>query len=143
MNFNSMDITKKKKKETGKTHDSSLQKELDQLAASITHEINTPIQYMSDNINFIQDSFKELLRFSKDCCDFIEKVKKGLIVPESINPSLWKKSYKHSFLGYIFGTTKFFVCNISRLLIAFSKIVKVVPYELFKTVNIWNNRNLK
>jgi len=32
-----------------------------QLAAGIAHEINTPTQYVSDNINFLSESFGELL----------------------------------------------------------------------------------
>jgi signal transduction histidine kinase len=32
-----------------------------QLAAGIAHEINTPIQYVGDNTNFLRDSFKDLL----------------------------------------------------------------------------------
>ncbi len=33
-----------------------------QLAAGIAHEINTPIQYVGDNTNFLQDSFGALLK---------------------------------------------------------------------------------
>ena len=33
-----------------------------QLASGIAHEINTPIQYISDNINFLQDSLKDIFR---------------------------------------------------------------------------------
>ena len=32
-----------------------------QLAAGIAHEINTPIQFISDNIHFLKDTFSELL----------------------------------------------------------------------------------
>lgn len=32
-----------------------------QLAAGIAHEINTPIQYIGDNVNFIKESFQDLL----------------------------------------------------------------------------------
>ena len=31
-----------------------------QLAAGVAHEINTPIQYVGDNVQFLQDSFREL-----------------------------------------------------------------------------------
>jgi PAS domain S-box-containing protein len=33
-----------------------------QLAAGIAHEINTPIQYVTDNLRFLEDSFREMLR---------------------------------------------------------------------------------
>ena len=33
-----------------------------QLASGIAHEINTPIQYIGDNIKFLQDGFKDIMR---------------------------------------------------------------------------------
>lgn len=33
-----------------------------QLASGIAHEINTPIQYVSDNMRFLQDSFKDITK---------------------------------------------------------------------------------
>jgi signal transduction histidine kinase len=33
-----------------------------QLAAGVAHEINTPVQYISDNIHFLRDSVQELLQ---------------------------------------------------------------------------------
>ena len=37
-----------------------------QLASGIAHEINTPIQYISDNINFLQDSLKDIFRLLRE-----------------------------------------------------------------------------
>ncbi len=37
-----------------------------QLAAGIAHEINTPIQYISDNINFLQDSLKDIFQLLRE-----------------------------------------------------------------------------
>ena len=37
-----------------------------QLAAGVAHEINTPIQFVSDNINFLNDSFKKFLENIQD-----------------------------------------------------------------------------
>ena len=34
------------------------------LAAGIAHEINTPIQFIGDNLHFLDDSFKELILFN-------------------------------------------------------------------------------
>lgn len=36
-----------------------------QLAAGIAHEINTPIQYVGDNAKFLQDAFRDLIRFAQ------------------------------------------------------------------------------
>jgi len=35
-----------------------------QLAAGVAHEINTPIQYIGDNGKFLEDAFRDLIRFS-------------------------------------------------------------------------------
>jgi two-component system, NtrC family, sensor kinase len=40
-----------------------------QLAAGIAHEINTPTQYVSDNISFLQGAFNELLEMAKQLLD--------------------------------------------------------------------------
>jgi signal transduction histidine kinase len=36
-----------------------------QLAAGIAHEINTPVQYIGDNAKFLQDAFRDLIRFAQ------------------------------------------------------------------------------
>ncbi|MET0081213.1 MAG: ATP-binding protein, partial [Candidatus Thiodiazotropha lotti] len=36
-----------------------------QLAAGIAHEINTPIQYIGDNISFLEEGFNDLLKLNK------------------------------------------------------------------------------
>lgn len=42
-----------------------------QLAAGIAHEINTPIQYVGDNIRFLNTSFQDLRRFMDLAHEFI------------------------------------------------------------------------
>lgn len=39
------------------------------LASGIAHEINTPTQYVGDNIKFLTDSFDKLLKFVRACKD--------------------------------------------------------------------------
>lgn len=52
------DITEKKHLE--KKHQQSMYLEsIGQLSAGIAHEINTPMQYISDNLNFLRDSFTD------------------------------------------------------------------------------------
>lgn len=53
------DITAKKDMEKQLLHAQKLES-IGQLSAGIAHEINTPIQYVGDNINFLSDSFSEL-----------------------------------------------------------------------------------
>jgi len=42
-----------------------------QLAAGIAHELNTPIQFVGDNINFLDDMFKDLLALSETCSNIV------------------------------------------------------------------------
>jgi PAS domain S-box-containing protein len=42
-----------------------------QLAAGIAHEINTPIQYIGDNVRFLQDSFRDLEGVFTPCAEVL------------------------------------------------------------------------
>jgi PAS domain S-box-containing protein len=45
-----------------------------QLAAGIAHEINTPIQYIGDNVRFLQDTFKDLTSLLQAYTDLVNEV---------------------------------------------------------------------
>ncbi|MBN2059607.1 MAG: PAS domain S-box protein [Deltaproteobacteria bacterium] len=49
-----------------------------QLASGIAHEINTPIQYIGDNVRFLQDSVKEIELVLNSYRKLYETVKSGL-----------------------------------------------------------------
>lgn len=48
-----------------------------QLAAGIAHEINTPIQFVGDNLHFLQDSVSDLLTLSDRYAELIELARKS------------------------------------------------------------------
>ncbi len=48
-----------------------------QLAAGIAHEINTPTQYVGDNIRFLQESFSTFLKTIENCRLVIDAAKSG------------------------------------------------------------------
>ena len=52
-----------------------------QLAAGIAHEINTPIQYIGDNIRFIEDSFAGLGQLLRDFQQLAAAVQAGSVTP--------------------------------------------------------------
>lgn len=62
------DITQRKTMESQLIQAQKLES-IGQLAAGIAHEINTPIQYVGDNIRFLNDAFNDL-------CKVIERYKK-------------------------------------------------------------------
>lgn len=55
-----------------------------QLAAGIAHEINTPIQYIGDNIRFIEESFAGLGGLLRDYQNLAAAVQTNAVTPELI-----------------------------------------------------------
>jgi len=51
-----------------------------QLAAGIAHEINTPIQYVGDNVRFLKDSFNDLKSLLTTYDDLLLDVKEKFLV---------------------------------------------------------------
>jgi len=77
------DITERKKEEKERQ---ILEQEINQarkleavgsLAAGIAHEINTPIQFVGDNTNFIADSFKSIISLIESYDDLWQKAMAG------------------------------------------------------------------
>lgn len=56
-----------------------------QLASGIAHEINTPSQYVRNNISFIQESLDEVLSGMQACLETVTKLKHGETSSESID----------------------------------------------------------
>ena len=59
--LNIRDVTERRRLETELLHAQKLEA-IGMLAAGGAHEINTPIQYVGDNIHFLHDAFGSLLR---------------------------------------------------------------------------------
>ena len=57
---NCIDITERRQREVQELHSQKLES-VGQLAAGIAHEINTPIQFVGDNISFMKDAFQDIL----------------------------------------------------------------------------------
>jgi len=55
-----------------------------QLAAGIAHEINTPIQYVGDNVRFLQEGFADLLRAIQSAERVANTVKEGSKADEAL-----------------------------------------------------------
>jgi PAS domain S-box-containing protein len=69
------------------------------LAAGIAHEINTPIQYIGDNIRFIEDSFTGLSQLLRDYQQLAQAVQANAVTPEMI--SSVEASARDVDLGYL------------------------------------------
>ncbi len=54
------------------------------LAAGIAHEINTPTQYVGDNVRFLQDAMQDLLELLQEFQRFLEHAKQGSVSEEQI-----------------------------------------------------------
>lgn len=66
---NSMDVTERRQREMHDLHAHKLES-VGQLAAGIAHEINSPIQFVGDNIHFINDSFQDIFSLASLLDDF-------------------------------------------------------------------------
>ncbi len=53
-----------------------------QLAAGIAHEINTPVQYIGDNVRFLQDSFSELMTLNAGYGRLLAAVHSAAVTPQ-------------------------------------------------------------
>ena len=65
-----------KEKETQKIIEMRLQQSqkleaIGQLASGIAHELNTPIQFLSDNFNFIMDNFRDMMPVFSACRELV------------------------------------------------------------------------
>src|SRR5690606_17501332 len=54
------------------------------LAAGIAHEINTPIQYIGDNLRFLDDSYADLRRAMEAYHALLEMVREGPVPTQQI-----------------------------------------------------------
>ena len=55
-----------------------------QLAAGIAHEINTPTQFVGDNLNFLKDAFGDLLQLLEKFDELVTLVKSENLFPEAL-----------------------------------------------------------
>ncbi len=56
-----------------------------QLAAGIAHEINTPIQFVSDNTTFLKQAFSEIVSALEACQLLVEEAKHGAVSPGAVD----------------------------------------------------------
>jgi len=55
-----------------------------QLATGIAHEVNTPTQYVTDNVSFLQRAFDKLLKLIDAQGQLVEGVRSGDITPQAL-----------------------------------------------------------
>ena len=55
-----------------------------QLAAGIAHEVNTPTQYVTDNVSFLQRAFDKLLKLIEAQGQLVEGVRAGDATPQTL-----------------------------------------------------------
>ncbi len=73
-----VDITELKRLEAELSHAQKLES-IGQLAAGIAHEINTPVQYIGDNTEFVKDAFEDLNQLVDQFKVLLESARKGMI----------------------------------------------------------------
>jgi PAS domain S-box-containing protein len=66
-------VTERKVRDTQRAHAQKLES-IGGLAAGVAHEINTPIQYIGDNLRFAQSAFRDMQRMVNACLDSIGRL---------------------------------------------------------------------
>ncbi|HUL31876.1 MAG TPA: PAS domain S-box protein, partial [Thermodesulfobacteriota bacterium] len=81
---NSMDITERKLLEAQLLQAQKLES-IGQLAAGIAHEINTPTQYVGDNIHFLDGAFADMIALAEKYKELLDAAKAGEVTKGIIN----------------------------------------------------------
>jgi PAS domain S-box-containing protein len=92
------DITERRNLETQLAHAQKLES-IGQLAAGIAHEINTPIQYVGDNVTFLKDAFVEFQAVLNTQQDLLAQAKCGTIEETAI--AQVEQAVARADLGYL------------------------------------------
>jgi PAS domain S-box-containing protein len=81
-----VDVTERKLAEATREQLLQAQKfeSVGQLAAGIAHEINTPVQYIGDNVRFLQDSFGELVTLNAVYARLLAAVRSTEMTPQML-----------------------------------------------------------
>lgn len=71
-----------------------------QLASGIAHEINTPTQYVGDNLQFLQESFSDILSLLKQYASLTSAIQLGGVSAETL--AAVEKDAREADLDYLF-----------------------------------------
>ncbi len=85
------DITEKKKMDTQIVFSQKMES-IGQLAAGIAHEINTPMQYIGDNMVFLRNAFTDFCNFNQHVIELVKAVESGTVTGEMLSAALGEKS---------------------------------------------------
>ncbi len=93
-----LDITSTRELEHQLTQARTLEA-IGRLAAGIAHEINTPTQYIGDNVRFLRDAFSSLLRVFASCERILEAATAGGVAHDLL--SELRQAVEEADLGYL------------------------------------------
>jgi len=78
-----LDVTERNKLQAQLLGSQKLQS-IGQLAAGIAHEINTPIQYVGDNIRFLADSFSDIIKLQGAYAELLAAEHANSVTPDCL-----------------------------------------------------------
>ncbi len=77
------DITERKQMETQLLQAQKLES-IGQLAAGIAHEINTPTQYIGDNVRFLKESYADLYQAYQAVLALVDEAQAAQVIPQAL-----------------------------------------------------------
>lgn len=80
------DVTERKALENQLLHAQKMES-IGQLAAGIAHEINTPTQYVGDNLHFLQEAVADISRFIDAYDELAQALTSSSLAPEHLAPT--------------------------------------------------------
>lgn len=72
-----------------------------QLAAGIAHEINTPVQYIGDNVRFLRDTFDDLVKVNRSYERLLEAAREQAVSVEILSEV--ERTIKQAEVDYLFA----------------------------------------
>ena len=95
-----------------------------QLAAGIAHEINTPIQYVGDNIRFLKEAFEDIAGVLRRGADLLAAARAGGVNPELLRRL--EEDCERADLGYLMSEIPGAIQHAQEGVERISRIVRAI-----------------
>jgi PAS domain S-box-containing protein len=93
-----VDVTRQKKLEMELRQAQKLES-VGRLAAGVAHEINTPVQFVSDSVHFVRDAMRDMEALIRECQALHASIREDAVTPEQVEGVA--RAAEHADLEYL------------------------------------------